>query len=159
LDFWKNSESKMAKVRRPLPPSLKKERGTYRPDRDKLTIEITVPKSLPQQPDSLLTKGGAQFWLDLVGRAAQVGATELDSTTLALYCNILADIATAAQNGFSPPISAYSAAIKYAEMLGLAGMKSRVVKGIDPTNLPPAQPNPFHRFHSDYKPPDAKPRK
>jgi hypothetical protein len=51
----------MPRGRKPLPPSLKVQRGTSRPDRDKLTFEITVPKSLPQQPDALLTKGGAQF--------------------------------------------------------------------------------------------------
>jgi hypothetical protein len=147
----------MPRGRKPLPPSLKVQRGTYRP-RDKLTFEITVPKSLPQQPDWLLTKGGQQVWLDLVGRASQVGATELDSTTLGLYCNILADISTAAANGFSPPISAYSVAIKYAEMLGLAGVKSRVFKGAThPTDRPPAEPNPYNRFKINH-PPD-KPRK
>jgi hypothetical protein len=85
------NEGKMPKGRKPLPPSLKVQRGTARPDRDKMTIELTVPHSLPQQPDWLLTKGGVQVWLDLVARAAQVGATELDSTTLALYCNLLAE--------------------------------------------------------------------
>jgi hypothetical protein len=74
----------MARGRKLIPPSVKAQRGTYQPHRDKFTFEITTPKSLPQQPDALLTKGGAQFWLDLVGRAAQVGATELDSITLAL---------------------------------------------------------------------------
>jgi hypothetical protein len=146
----------MARGRKPLPPSLKVQRGTSRPDRDKLTFEIVVPKSLPQQPDWLLTKGGQQVWLDLVGRAAQVGATELDSTVLALYCNMLSDIATAAANGFAPPASAYAQAHRYAEWLGLAGMKSRVFKGRDPTNLPPAGENPFDRFKPDYKPPPRK---
>jgi hypothetical protein len=150
-----DNESKMARGRKPLPPSEKIKRGTFQPCRDKLTFEITTPQSLPQQPDWLLTKAGAIIWLDLVGRATQVGASELDSTTLALYCNILADIATAAANGFSPPISAYSVAAKYAEMLGLAGVKSRVIKGVDPTKVQ-KEPNPFDRFKPDYKPPPRK---
>jgi hypothetical protein len=134
----------MARGRKPLPPSVKIKRGTSRPDRDKMTIEIIVPQNLPQQPDWLLTKSGAQVWLDLVGRAARVGATELDSTTLALYCNLLADIATAAAGGHSPPISALTAALRYAEALGLSGVKSRVIKGADPTTCTPAD-NPFLR--------------
>jgi hypothetical protein len=146
----------MPRGRKLIPPSLKAQRGTSRPDRDKLTFEITVLKSLPQQPDWLLTKGGAQVWLDLVGRAAQVGATELDSTVLALYCNLLSDIATAAANGFSPPVSALAIALRYGEALGLSGVKSRVIKGIDPTNQPPAEPNPFTKFHSGYRPPPRK---
>jgi hypothetical protein len=137
----------MARGRKLIPPSLKAQRGTLRPHRDKLTFEITTPQSLPQQPDWLLTKAGAIIWLDLVGRATQVGASERDSTTLAMYCNILADIATAAANGFSPPISAYSVAAKYAEMLGLAGVKSRVIRGADPTKTG-KQPNPYDKFKS-----------
>jgi hypothetical protein len=138
----------MARGRKPLPPSEKIKRGTFQPCRDRLTIEITTPQSLPQQPDWLLTKAGAIIWLDLVGRATQVGASELDSTTLALYCNILADIGTAAQNGFSPPISAYSVAAKYAEMLGLGGIKSRVIRGADPTKAQKAA-NPYDKFKID----------
>jgi hypothetical protein len=139
-----DSEVKMA--RKLISPNLKKQRGTYRP-RDKFTFEITTPKSPPQQPDALLTKGGAQFWLDLVGRAAQVGATELDSITLALLCNQLADIATAAANGFAPPASAYAQAHRYLESLGLSGVKSRVFKGaVHPADQPPAQPNPYTKF-------------
>jgi hypothetical protein len=109
-----------------------------------MTIEITVPQSLPQQPDWLLTKGGADVWLDLVARAAQVGATELDSTTLACYCNLLADLAACWATGASPPVSAITAAFRYAEALGLSGMKSRVVKGI--ALGVSAGPNPFDKF-------------
>jgi phage terminase small subunit len=125
---------------------VKAERGTARPHRDKFTVEITVPQSPPQQPDWLLTKGGAQVWLDLVPRATQVGATELDSTTLALYCNLLSNIAMCEATGNSPPISAIAIALRYADALGLSGIKSRVVKGIDPTLRAVSASNPFHKF-------------
>ena len=65
----------MARGRKPLPPSEKIKHGTYQPCRDNLIFEIVAPQKLPQQPYWLLTKGGAQVWLDLVGRAAQVGET------------------------------------------------------------------------------------
>jgi hypothetical protein len=141
-------------ARKLIPPSLKKQRGTYRP-RDKMTFEIITPKSLPQQPDILLTKLGAQIWLDIIGRATQAGASELDSYTLGLLCNLLADLSACWATGSSPPISAIGAAHRLSESLGMSGTKSRVAKGIDLNR--PAQPNPFAKFLKDPPPPAAKP--
>jgi hypothetical protein len=123
---------------------------------DKKTFEITVPKSLPIQPDWLLTKGGSQVWLDLLGRASQVGATELDSTALATLCNLLSDMAACWATGASPPVSAIGIAHKLSESLGLSGVKSRIARGLDLTPCP-ATENPYDKFKDGPgKPPPRK---
>jgi hypothetical protein len=43
-------------------------------------------------------------------------------------------------------------------MLGLGGVRSRVIRGADPTKAA-KQPNPYDKFRPDYKPPDTKPGK
>lgn len=129
--------------RRAEPPGMKRDRGTYRPDRDGNRMEVEVlppgsvegatafasPHGLPQQPE-WLTDAGKDVWLDDVGRVSSTRlATETDSTMFATYCNIQGAIIAAWRAGDVPPASHLAEARRMAEQFGIFGRKSRVVTG------------------------------
>ena len=121
-------------MRKPLLPSEKRARGTYRQDRDALKFELLEPDTLPIMPD-WLTEAGKDIWLDDIGRAEL--ATERDSTLFASYCNLAGACSLAWRSGDVPPVSALSEMRRLAEMLGLAGRRSRMTRK--------AKHNPFER--------------
>jgi hypothetical protein len=124
-----------------LPAELKRARGTLRPSRQKDVIEITTPLDPPIEP-SWLTEDGRAAWLDNVGRVMQTGfAREVDSDLFALFCNLLGGIARAWTLGEAPPAWAAREARLLAELFGLAGEKSRIVRGLSPAT--PGAGNPF----------------
>lgn len=125
---------------KPQPPSEKRARGTFRPDRDGGKIEVVIPTALPVQP-TWLTEAGQQEWLDLIGRVASTRlATEIDSALLGTLANLLGAMAQAWQSDSAPPASYITEARRLAELFGLAGAKSRVG-----APAPRADVNPFMR--------------
>lgn len=80
--------------RKPLPTSLKKLRGTYRPDRAK-GIEPSVESGVPEPPEWLAGDALAE-WKRIVPQLVAAGLlTRLDRAALASYCSAWGDLCEA----------------------------------------------------------------
>lgn len=117
---------------KPQPPAVKAARGTLQPIRDGLVSEIIVPGDPPRMPD-YLTAGAIDVWQENIGRVMAAGTSELDSDLFARYCSTEALVRLAFSTpGADPPPAAYLTLLRqYAELLGIAGRKSRVGKVTD----------------------------
>lgn len=132
----------MQRGRKPEAPSTKVARGTVQKVRDGLKTEILVPGDPPVMPD-YLTPEAIDVWQEEIGRAMAAGVAEIDSSLFARYCATEALVRKAFQAGEEPPPAAYLTVLRqYAELLGIAGRKSRVGKV---TNDPTQSRNPFAR--------------
>lgn len=111
--------------------SAKKAAATYRASRDPGLFEINGGADLPAKPD-WLTTAGEEVWLDDLGR---VGAgklvTDRDSTSFAIYCNLVGAITLAWRAGDVPPAAHLAEARRMAEQFGVYGAKSRLVAAGD----------------------------
>jgi hypothetical protein len=117
---------------KPLPAATKKARGTLRAHRQLGVIEIVAPGSPPIMP-SWLTKSGEAVWLDNVGRAMQLGlVAEADSDLFASWCCLIGAIGDAWGSGGAPPGWAVTESRRLGELFGLAGARSRIVRGLEP---------------------------
>lgn len=132
----------MERGRKPEPKAVKAARGTLQPVRDGLKTEIIVPGSPPAMPD-YLTPEAIDVWQENIGRVMAAGTSELDSDLFARYCSAEALVRMAFKAGGEPPSAAYLTLLRqYAELLGIAGRKSRVGKVTDD---PTKNRNPFAR--------------
>lgn len=134
----------MERGRKPEPPGVKAARGTLQPCRDADRTEIVVPGSPPAQPE-YLTPQAIAVWQEEIGRVMAAGTVEIDSSLFARYCSLEALVRQAFNAAQEPPPAAYLTVLRqYAELLGIAGRKSRVGSkvGDDPTK----QGNPFKRI-------------
>lgn len=132
----------MQRGRKAEPPSTKAARGTLQPVRDDGRTEILVPGSPPAQPD-YLTPEAIDVWQEEIGRVMAAGTAEIDSSLFARYCSLEALVRQAFNAGGEPPPAAYLTVLRqYAELLGIAGRKSRVGKVADD---PTKNANPFIR--------------
>lgn len=123
-------------------PSEKLAAGTLRPFRDAGKTEIIVPGDPPAMPD-YLTPQAIVVWQEEIGRVMAAGIAELDSSLFARYCSLEALIRAAFKAGGEPPPAAYlTTQRQHAELLGIAGRKSRVGKVTDD---PTKRSNPFAR--------------
>lgn len=121
----------------------KLERGTFQPSRDGAKVEILVAGDPPLMPD-YLTPEAQDVWQEEIGRVMQAGVTEIDSSLFARYCSLEALIRKAFKAGGEPPPAAYlTTQRQQAELLGIAGRKSRVGKGGGDGGA--SQANPFAR--------------
>ena len=127
--------------RKPEPPSVKEARGTFQPCRDAGKQEIIVPGSPPAQPE-YLTAEAIDVWQEEIGRVMATGVTEIDSSLFARYCALEALIRKAFMGSDPPPAAYLTEARRMAELLGIAGRKSRVGGG---SNDPTQSANPFAR--------------
>lgn len=132
----------MQRGRKAEPPAVKAARGTLQPVRDGLKTEIIVPGDPPAMPD-YLTPAAIDVWQEELGRVMSAGLAEIDSSLFARYCSLEALVREAFKIGGEPPPAAYLTVLRqYAELLGIAGRKSRVGKV---TNDPTQNRNPFAR--------------
>ncbi len=132
----------MQRGRKAEPPSVKGARGTLQKVRDGDRTEIVVPGSPPVQPD-YLTAEAIDVWQENIGRVMAAGVVEIDSDLFARYCSLEALVRQAFNAGEEPPPAAYLTVLRqYAELLGIAGRKSRVGKVADD---PIKNGNPFKR--------------
>jgi hypothetical protein len=127
---------------KPEPAASKLARGTFQPVRDAPKTEVLVPGDPPVMPD-YLTAGAIDVWQEELGRVMAAGVAEIDSSLFARYCSLEALVREAFAEGGEPPPAAYLTVLRqYAELLGIAGRKSRVGKvGDDPSK----NRNPFAR--------------
>lgn len=133
----------MQRGRKAEPPSTKLARGTFQPVRDGLKQEIVVAGDPPMMPE-YLTPPAQMVWQEEIGRVMAAGVTEIDSSLFARYCALEALIraAFADLEGVPPPASYLTTQRQMAELLGIAGRKSRVGKGV---NGGQSKGNPFAR--------------
>lgn len=128
---------------KPETPSTKLARGTFQPIRDGAKTELVVPGSPPAQPE-YLTPGAIAVWQEEIGRVMAAGVAEIDSSLFARYCSLEALVRQAFKAGDEPPPAAYLTVLRqYAELLGIAGRKSRVGKVADD---PTKNGNPFKKI-------------
>lgn len=133
----------MQRGRKPEAPSTKAARGTLQPVRDAGRTEILVPGSPPAQPE-YLTPGAIDVWQEEIGRVMSAGTVEIDSSLFARYCSLEALVREAFKAASEPPPAAYLTVLRqYAELLGIAGRKSRV--GSKVSDDPTKNANPFAR--------------
>lgn len=121
---------------------MKLARGTFQPIRDAIRTEIIVPGNPPMMPD-YLTVEAQDVWQEEIGRVMSAGVTELDSSLFARYCSLEALIRKAFTSGQPPPSAYLTGQRQTAELLGIAGRKSRVGKGAADGSQ--AKGNPFAR--------------
>lgn len=132
----------MQRGRKAEPPSIKAARGTLQPVRDDGRTELVVPGSPPAMPD-YLTAQAIDVWQEEIGRVMAAGIAEIDSSLFARYCSLEALVRQAFNVAEEPPPAAYLTVLRqYAELLGIAGRKSRVGKVVDD---PTKNTNPFQR--------------
>ena len=135
----------MERGKKPLPLSVKEQRGTLRRHRERGKIEITKPDSLPMKP-SWLSVAGEEIWSENIARVAATGVGELDSVIFTLWCNLVGAISQATLTGAIAPGWAHVEVRRLAELLGLGGPKSRVIRTTDGIRR---APNPFSKFRRD----------
>lgn len=135
----------MQRGRKPEPPGTKAARGTSQKVRDAGRTELVVPGSPPLMPD-YLTAEAIDVWQEEIGRVMSAGTAEIDSSLFARYCSLEALVRQAFRAEGEPPPAAYLTVLRqYAELLGIAGRKSRVGKVTDD---PTKNANPFKRVGS-----------
>jgi hypothetical protein len=125
-------------------PAVKKARGTFQPVRDGLKTETIVPGDPPSMPD-YLTPRAIEVWQENISRVMAAGTCELDSDLFARYCSTEALVREAFSTpDADPPPAAYLTLLRqYAELLGIAGRRSRVSGGGGPNGA--KSTNPFQR--------------
>ena len=78
------------KGRKPVPPAVKKVRGTYRPGRDRGGVKAPIPARVPRAPKWLNARARAE-WARVARGLWELGLlTDLDVTMLAVYCQLYA---------------------------------------------------------------------
>ena len=117
-------------------PSVKANSGTFRPHR-----EVLTSSALPVKPD-WLSAAGELIWHENVDRAATMGVTEHDRVVFTMFCNLTGEIAQIVRAGKMVSIAAQTEARRLAELLGLAGPKSRIIMD---NPVPEVGSNPFAR--------------
>jgi hypothetical protein len=124
------------------PPANKFARGTLQPVRDGVKTEVVVPGDPPQMPE-YLTAQAIEVWQEEIGRVMTAGISEIDSSLFARYCSMEALVRQGFNAGGEPPPAAVLTVLRqHAELLGIAGRKSRVGKAADGISGPK---NPFAR--------------
>lgn len=102
-----------------------------------------MPGDPPMMPD-YLTPEAQVVWQEEIGRVMSAGVSELDSSLFARYCALEALLrkAFSTPKADPPPAAYLTAQRQAAELLGIAGRKSRVGKVSDGGK---ASSNPFAR--------------
>lgn len=127
--------------RRAPNPNAKKLNGTFRADRHANIVElVTPPADEPIQP-SYLTVEGKAVWREELRRVIACGATSADSSMFARYCEAEAVFRVSVGNGELPKAALLTELRRMAELLGIAGQRSRLGRSSQPAQS--AKPSPF----------------
>lgn len=118
----------------------KKLSNTVQPCRDSLKIALAiVPSNAPDAPE-WLSEGAKTVWTADLKRAVAMGLGEVDQSMFALYCETMAAFIQSVRDGAIVNAAFRSELRKQAELLGMAGAKSRLAKAV---NNEPASASPF----------------
>ncbi|RSU77405.1 hypothetical protein BRX37_05985 [Sphingomonas sp. S-NIH.Pt3_0716] len=110
-------------------PARKKLANTHKPSVDSNVVSIAtdIVRDLPVMPE-WLSPGAREVWTTDIERIAAMGATAVDSSAVALYCETMA-VFVASVRASEPVNAAFRSELrKQAELLGIAGAKSRLAR-------------------------------
>lgn len=114
--------------RRIANPASKQLAGTFRADRHGDIAPIAVVASnTPTQP-AYMTTAGKLVWAEEIARITNCGATDADSSMIARYCEMEAAYRVAITAGELPKAALLTELRRMAEMLCIAGLRSRLAK-------------------------------
>lgn len=114
--------------RRVADPKAKELAGTYRRDRHGDIAPIAEPvRDLPVQP-GYMTPEGKEVWAEELQRVVACGLTGADSTFFARYCELEAGFRVSVMARELPTASLVTELRRAAELLGIAGHRSRLVR-------------------------------
>lgn len=119
----------------------KARRGTLRPDRDDgKAVQLITAGDPPAMPD-YLSPAAQEIWIEEISRVMANGIAELDSSFFAEFCSMTALIRAAFIVGQAPPAAYLVEQRRRAELLGIAGPRTRQGLKYGGTQ----QDNPFER--------------
>lgn len=114
--------------RRIANPAAKELAGTYRKDRHADIVTLASPaKDEPVCP-AYLSELGRAVWNEELRRVVSVGITEADSSMFARYCEMEASFRASIAAGQLPIASLLTELRRSAELLGIAGLRSRLAR-------------------------------
>lgn len=132
----------MKRGAKPLPREVKIARGTLQPCRDAGPGYEIVSRGEPPIAPDYLKPEAQEVWIEEIGRVMAFGVSEKDSSLFARYCATEALARKAFLAGEPPPAAYLTELRRMAELLGIAGPRTRVGARPDgPTN----SSNPFVR--------------
>lgn len=128
----------MKSGRRAPNPASKQLAGTYRKDRHANIVELVTPaRDEPIQPGYLSAEAKA-VWAEEAARVVACGVTSADSSLFARYCECEATFRVSVLAGDLPKAALLTELRRMAELLGIAGLKSRLGRGSAPAADKPA---------------------
>lgn len=130
--------------RRIANPQTKQLAGTYRKDRHATITELATPPQNVPVPPKYLTQDALAVWREEHARVVACGVTEADSSLFARYCSMESSFRASVSNGESLSAALLTELRRCAELLGIAGLRSRLVKA--PGTDAPAVTSPFTVF-------------
>ncbi|WP_379921722.1 hypothetical protein [Erythrobacter sp. R86502] len=110
-----------------LAPEVKIAQGTYQACRDK-PVHLITNTSVPVAPD-YLTPEAKVIWAEEIDRVTSAGTCELDSSLFARYCSLESLVRAEFAQGIVPRAAYLSELRKAGEILGIAGVSSRALRG------------------------------
>lgn len=110
-----------------LAPEVKIAQGTYQACRDK-PLHLITNTSAPVAPDYLTLEAKA-IWTEEIDRVTSSGTCELDSSLFARYCSLESLVRAEFAQGVVPRAAYLSELRKAGEILGIAGVSSRALRG------------------------------
>lgn len=117
-------------------PAAKRLAGTYKESVDGKTVALAAVPNRPVQP-SYLTPEARLVWDEEIHRVSGCGATEADSSIFARYCEMEASFRVAIMAGSLPTTALMTELRRAAELLGIAGLRSRLAKVSQPATTSP----------------------
>jgi phage terminase small subunit len=114
--------------RRVANPAAKQLAGTFRKDRHATITTIAQPsKNEPTQP-GYMSDIAKEVWAEEFRRVVACGVTEADSSLFGRYCEMEAVFRAGVKNGEVPKAALLTELRRCAELLGIAGLRSRLAK-------------------------------
>jgi hypothetical protein len=125
--------------RRVADPATKTLQGTYRKDRHADIVATATPVSSVPKAPAYLNKEARLVWDEELPRVIAMGGVDADSSVFARYCVMEAVFRGGHATGADPSAALAAELRRYAELLQIAGQRSRLAK----VKTDDAAPNPF----------------
>jgi len=119
----------MNRGKKPMSPKTKEKRGTFQKAKDGDKHEFVMPDDPPEMPKGI-TAGAKVVWQDNHAHVTASGVCLADSDLFRTYCEMVADERMRWEDPNLPnPNGAFiGERRRIAELLGIAGPKSRVIR-------------------------------
>lgn len=115
--------------RRIANPATKQMMGTHRKDRHGDIAVVAVAASTSPVAPAYLTAEAKIVWAEELKRVTACGVTDADSSLFARYCEMESSFRVAVMAGELPKAALLTELRRSAELLGIAGIRSRLARG------------------------------